>query len=273
MPTHSSQPLKHASPFSADALAGRVVLVTGAAGTYGRAISYALASAGARVVMTDVDGEALDAARLAVRDAGFGVASLVVADMTRVEDVERLMRDIVTEHGRLDGLVHAAAYLGGVPFLEYEIDAMDRMIALNLRATLVCAQRSARVMAAHGGGSIVLLGSVGSLRAHASAVVYDACKGAVDAGARAMAVDLAPYGIRVNVIAPPRPVDRDAAVRDLWEGTLGLGADGILKRDLANAVVFLHSSASERMTGQVLVVDNGLTASLRWQAPHVVADT
>jgi NAD(P)-dependent dehydrogenase (short-subunit alcohol dehydrogenase family) len=256
--------------FAETALANRVVLVTGAAGRYGQAIAHALGRAGATVAMSDVDASALDAARGALADAGTTPASALVADLVDAVQVERLVDDVASAHGRLDALVHCPAILGGVPVLEYELDAIDRMLTVNLRAALLCSQRCARMMSACGGGSIVLIGSVGSARAHPSAVVYDACKGALDAGARAMAVDLAPHGVRVNVLSPPAPADGWRTVAELFEGDLALGADGILKRDLANAAIFLVSDASVRVTGQVLFVDNGLTATLRWPSGGLV---
>lgn len=243
-------------------LRGKVIIVAGAGGTYGAAISLALALAGASLFMCDVNAAALGARQRSIQaiSRNANVQSMSV-DLTDDADVARLTTSAASAWGGIDGFIHCAALLGGKPFLDYPIEEMDQMLRLNLRSVIVSAQSVAHRM--RNGGSIVLIGSVGSSRAHADAVVYDACKGALVAGARAMAVDLAAIGLRVNVVAPSRPVDRTESLEKMLTSSLSLGEDGILRRDLANAVVFFASEYSRHITGQTLYVDNGLTATLR----------
>ena len=240
----------------------KVAVVTGAGGTFGSAIAYALIRAGACVVLNDIEEEALGRVEgeISQRLSPPNKITRVIADVTLSTDVVRLIDTTLSSYGRLDILVNCAALLGGYPFLDYPEEEMKRMINLNLLGTLLCSQQAARAMKKSGGGCIIHIGSVGSARAQPNAVVYDACKGALDAGARAMAVDLAKYGIRINVISPSRP----AAEEDYGTSGPPLGSDGITRQDLADAVVFFASDYSKRITGQSIWVDNGLTATLRW---------
>lgn len=249
-------------------LAGRVAAVTGGGGRYGLAIAAALGEAGAALELIDVDAERV---MRAAEDVHALTGATVRGHALDVRDdggLEDLVGRIAAEHGRLDVWVNAAAVLGGMPFLTYDRAALDRTLDVNLRAALVGSQLAARVMVAGGrGGGIVHVGSVGSQRAHHDAVVYDATKGALDAAARAMAVDLRPHRIRVNVVAPVRPADGARPLHELRTALATPSDDGVLRRDVADLVVFLASDLAGRITGQVIAVDDGLLATLRWRGP------
>ena len=176
-------------------LDGKVAIVTGAVRNFGKAIAKGLLEAGAFVAINDCDREALEITTDELAQITGDRHSIldVLGDISVETEVDSLIGSVINHFGRLDVLINNAALKGGKPFLEYPITEIDRMIAVNLRGVLLCSQRASRVMAESGkGGSIIQIGSVNSARASASAVVYASCKGALDAGTRAMAVDLVP---------------------------------------------------------------------------------
>ncbi len=236
---------------------GTVAVVTGAAGRFGLCIARTFHSAGAAVVLVDLDAGRLTEITDELNSIRPASATAIPADLTAPAVAAGLVNTAVSAHGRVDVLVNCAGQLGGSHFLDYDEAALRSMIDLNLTAALLCSHAAARVMAAGKGGTILHIGSVGSVRGHADAVPYDASKGGLDAAARAMAVDLALHDIRVNVIAPSRPATPESAEPP------ALGSGVVLPEDVANLAVFLASGHAVRITGQVIFVDNGLTATLR----------
>ena len=242
------------SPFQ---LQGKVALVTGAGRGIGRACAQALAQAGARVIAvarTPADIEPL------AREAG-GAIEAWSADVT-----EAGFLDSVEALERLDILVNNAGTNQPEPFLEVSLEALDSLLALNLRAAFRVAQACARVMDKAGRGSIV---HMSSQMGHVGAVnrsVYCMTKHGIEGLSKAMAVELAPRGIRVNTVAPTfidtpltRPMlENPDFNRDVLR-RIPLGKLGRL-HDVAHAVVFLASDASAMVTGDSLKVDGGWTA-------------
>ena len=234
-------------------LDGRLALVTGAGGGIGRGIAERFAAEGARVVVNDLDGEAAEAVAARIG------ASAVAADVSRGEDVDRLFGGLE----RVDVLVNNAGLIDvGRHVLDGDDAWFDHVIGVNLRGQFSCAVRAARIMAGHGGGAIVNVSSVGAHAAHRGMVAYDASKGGVEAMTRALAVDLAPYGVRVNAIAPGdievRGGDPEAARGEAVPiGRVGTPAD------IAGAAVFLASEDAAYVTGVTIAVDGGLLAQLR----------
>ncbi len=214
-------------------------------------------AAGAAVVLVDMHGDKLTEVTAELNSLRPSSATAIPADLTAPGAAADLISTAVSAHGRVDVLVNCAGKLGGSYFLDYDEAELRSMIELNLTAALLCSQAAARVMASGTGGTILHIGSVGSVRGHSDAVPYDATKGGLDAAARAMAVDLAQHDIRVNVIAPSRPAT-DASAEPP-----ALGSGVVLPEDVANLAVFLASKQAARITGQVIFVDNGLTATLR----------
>jgi len=246
-------------PLTTD-LRGRTAIVTGAGGAIGGATARTLAQSGAQVVATDRRAEPLAAVVDAIVGQG-GRAHAVTADMASVADIDRLFAEAQRTAGPLRILVNCAALVDTTgAALDFDDARVDEILAINLRAPLLCALRAARLMAAHGGGVIVTVTSVGgSQRAHHNNLVYDVTKGGLDAMTRALATDLGPSGIRVNAIAPA------ATTTDPPEGR---GADLPLRRggapeDQAWAVLYLVSDAARFVTGHILHVDGGLMAQLR----------
>jgi 3-oxoacyl-[acyl-carrier protein] reductase len=246
-------------PLVAD-LGGRVAIVTGSTSGIGRGTALVLAEAGAKVVVNGRRAHLVESAVREIRAQG-GEAHGVVADLARIGEIDRLFAETAAVFGPVRILVNCAGLVDtrGQP-LEFTDARVEEILAVNLRAPLLCALRAARVMAAHGGGCIVNVSSVGaSQRAHHRNAIYDTAKGGLDGMTRALAVDLGPLGIRVNAIGP-------ASTRELPPE--GRGQDLPLRRggtpeDQAWAILYLVSDAARFVTGQVLYVDGGLIAQLR----------
>jgi NAD(P)-dependent dehydrogenase (short-subunit alcohol dehydrogenase family) len=242
-------------------LAGKVAIVTGAAGGIGAGCAARFRDEGAEVVASD----------LAPPDAALGIADLpfVRCDVSHADDVAQLVETALGRRGRIDALVHCAALLGGSgPFLEVTRESWESYIHVNLTGTFLVGQAVARAMAKTGGGRIVAIGSVNSFAAEPTAAPYVASKGGVRLLTKAMAVDLARHGITVNMIAPgpiitPRNAETFASppLVQSFERLVPVGVAGG-PADIANAAVFLCEEASRYVTGTEIVVDGGTLALL-----------
>jgi 3-oxoacyl-[acyl-carrier protein] reductase len=248
-------------------LAGQVAVVTGSSRGIGFAIANRLASDGAHVVMNGRHRATLMAAAQRVRADG-RVVDTVIGDVGDPADVERLFRYVVETHGRIDILVNNAALANPTAhFLEMGLDHWSEVIRSNLSSVFLCSRRAALEMARlETPGVIVNISSWGALRAHRSHAAYDAAKGGVEALTRAIALDLASFGIRVNSVAPG-PIRTDGQSESTEEtnrrgAVVPLGRLG-LPEDVASAVAFLCSDGARFITGQTIVVDGGAIAQLR----------
>ena len=254
---------------------GKVAAVTGAGSGIGRGIAVALANAGARVVVNDLVEDGLDETLELVAAAGSeGVAS--IGDVRRREDVQRLVDDAAASFGGLDVMVANAA-VGLYADLEVMTeDEIDRILDVNLKGALTCAQLAIPALRARGGGSIVFVSSVQAYETLRGCVVYGAAKAGLVVAARALAVEVGEHGIRVNAIAPGT-IDTPMLQRDL-DGMNTADAGGFLERvrsanalgrigtveEVADVVVFLVSDAARYVTGTTVVVDGGLLAVRRF---------
>ncbi|MFB7031647.1 MULTISPECIES: SDR family NAD(P)-dependent oxidoreductase [unclassified Streptomyces] len=246
--------------------AGRVALITGGARNIGLAIAFRLAREGAAVAVNGPDPQEAEAAAAMLRAKGLS-AIACPGDVSAPDQVDACVARAVEVLGGLDLLVNnaAAPMLGRGPLLDLDVADWDRSFAVNARGVFLCTVAAARVMPP--GSSIVNISSVGATRAHRAAVAYDASKGAVDAATRAMALELAPHGIRVNGVAPGPVINDRYELLDAEQRRdraqpvpLGRVGDG---SDVAAAVAFLVSEDAAFITGQVLNVDGGLSAQLR----------
>jgi len=267
------------SSLAAWRLDGRVALVAGGGGAIGAALAVGLADAGARVAVADLApervAEAADrvtAAMGRVGGADGGACLAVPANLTDPADAARVVDAVVERFGRLDVIVNAiGGGAGKVIFAAeaYPLDAWDWILELNLRSTLVATQPAVRAMIAGGrGGRVVNISSVrAQLGINTGYSAYVAAKGAVSSLTRQWAVEWAHHGITVNAIAPTF-VDTpqvamlldDAAFRAGVVSRIPLGRIGRTD-DLIGAVQFFCSDASAFVTGQILTIDGGLTAT------------
>ena len=249
-----------------DELEGKVAIVTGGAQGIGYAIAHRYAAEGARVVIADINGEA--AAEAAAKITGDGGQALAVpADVGDAADVDRVVDTALDRFGAVDILVNNA---GDVSTLRHFLDGdeqwWDDMIRTNLKGHYLFIRRVAKIMVAARGGTIINMSSGGANRSHRGAVGYDASKGAIEAMTRSLAIELAPYGIRVNALVPgliaTRPAHLAPAARKLRDETVPLGRGGRAD-DLAGPAVFLASADAEYVTGICLVVDGGVLVQQR----------
>lgn len=242
-------------------LDGKVAVITGAGHGIGRGIAERFADEGAQVVVNDVDEARAAEAAAAIGDAAIAVA----ADVSRSLDVDRLFDTAIKTFGGVDVLVNNAGLIDVERhFLEADEEWWDRVLDVNLKGQFLCALRAAQWMARHGGGSMINLSSGGARAAHRGMVAYDASKGGVEGMTRALALDLAPYGIRVNALAPGAinvmGLDEEEAARR--GETVPLGRVGTAE-DMAGPAVFLASDDARYVTGTFLSVDGGLLAQQR----------
>lgn len=259
------------------ALSGRTVLVTGAARNIGRAIAIRCGSEGARVAVNDVDATGAAAVVGQLRDVGVD-AHLAVGDMSDFAQVDQVFAQTENALGVVDVLVNNAYARSGQTvwsnFLSVEPSDWELFVGKNMNMLYGCTQRAARGLAANGQkGSIINISSIGAERAHRNSIPYDSVKGAMESFTRAVAVDLAPWNIRVNALRPGaiavegEPLAAEGK-EDLRAAQIPLGRPGA-PADVAAAVIFLASAESAYVTGQIFNIDGGMMAQGR--APQVEA--
>ena len=243
-------------------LDGKTALVTGAGRGIGRACALALAAAGAALVLVSrTESELVEVAEAITADGG--TARPFVLDVTRSDAV----RDAFAGLGRLDILVNNAGINRPQPFLEVDEPTLDLLLGLNVRAAFIVAQSAARLMAVQGGGVIVNMSSqMGHVGSERDRTVYVMTKHALEGLTKAMAVELAPKGVRVVSVAPTfiatplaQPFLDDPATRKWILDHIPMARIGTVE-EVALAVVFLASPAAALVTGSSLLVDGGWTA-------------
>ncbi len=246
-------------------LTGKVAVITGSSRGIGRAIAEAMARAGAKVVISSRKAPACDAVAAAIVAAG-GEALAVPCNISDRAQLEALIARTVGHFGRLDILVGNAAvnpYFG--PMATMPDEAYERIMGSNVRSNFWLCNMAATRMAETGGGSIILISSIGANQGSATLGVYGISKAADFALVRKLAIEWGPSGIRANGIAPG--LIRTDFSRALWENAelLRRVEEGTpLRRigqpeDISGAAVFLASRAAAYLTGQTLIIDGGLT--------------
>jgi len=246
-------------------LAGQVAVVTGSSRGIGLGIALRLAREGMQVVVNSRSAADTESTAAALRSLG-ATALAVPADVGRTSDVDRLFDATLQAFGRVDLLINNAADLRRRRFFEVDEALLDAQLASNIRGPYLCSHRAAEIMRQTGGGNIIHISSVGGLRAHWPGLPYDMTKGAIDAMTRAMSLELASFGIRVNSIAPGPIYNRGG------DPALGPWAAAARKRvplarlgttlEIGAVAAFLASPDSSYITGQIIYVDGGLTAQL-----------
>ena len=243
----------------------KIILVTGAGQNTGLGIAGRFAAEGATVFLNDRTSQSVNCALATLRRRGYKRLVGVPGDISVPAEVEAMFRQIATRAKRLDVLVNNAAHLGvGPEFLETKLAFFEAVVRVNLAGTFHVSQQAARMMKPRGQGAIVNLGSNVSTRAIHKRCAYLASKGGIDALTLAMAVDLAPHGIRVNTVAPGYiHSDRWATLARAQvrrrRANVPLGREATAE-DIAQAVLFLASDQAANITGARLVVDGGCSA-------------
>jgi NAD(P)-dependent dehydrogenase (short-subunit alcohol dehydrogenase family) len=244
-------------------LSGKVVLVTGAQQGIGAAMAREFAAAGADIAINWLDDEGA-AQRVADQVRAFGRRAIMLqADVSQLEQVEAMVSAAREGLGSIDVLINNAAVFPRVPFLEMTEHDWDQVLDVNLKGLCFCAQYVAKAMVAAGRmGAIINITSGAALRGSPRGVHYVASKGGVLSLTRAMALELAPYRIRVDAIAPgltdtaqPRYGSTEAEIAEMARA-IPLGRIA-RPDDIARAAVFLASENAGFVTGQTLHVNGG----------------
>lgn len=266
------------SPFD---LSGKVAVVSGALGLLGRQHCATLAGAGARVVLTDLNADALEVAAQRCREQGAADALGVAADITSESDVNRLRDATLSRFGRIDTLINNAAIddkftadaASESSFEHYGLERFRRQLEVNVTGVFLCCQRLGSVMAEQGKGSIVNVASTYGLvapnqdlyrredgtQAFWKGAAYPASKGAVLQLTRFLAAYWGEKGVRVNALCPGGvEAGQDAYFRARYAERTPLKRMSS-PHDYRGALLFLASDASAYMTGASLVVDGGFT--------------
>lgn len=246
-------------------LTGRVAVVTGAGRGLGRSMALALAAAGADVVVSSRTAGDLESLREEINALGRGCQP-ITADCTVEADCERLVSGAQEAFGRLDILVNNAGINIRKPVLELAAEEFRSVLATNLDGYFLCGRAAGRAMVAQGSGKVINISSIMGRVVLATQAAYASSKGAIEQLTKVMAVEWAEAGVQVNAIAPTyfeteltRPLFEDAARHDLIVERTPMRRWG-QPHELAGAVIFLASGASDYVTGHTLVVDGGWTA-------------
>ncbi len=247
-------------------LEGKTAMITGSGSGLGLAVARGFAMAGANLVLVDARLETVEAVAAELKQAGYR-ASAVKANVTSAEEVKAAVDTAVKEFGGLDALVNCAGITRRMPLEEFDEEAWDLVLAVNLKGTFLCTKYAAQEMLKRGKGTIVNFGSLGSLVAIPQSTAYCASKGGVAMFTKTAAVEWATRGVRVNAVIPgtfntpllKQCIDEKPAYGEemLRRFPIGRFAN---PEEIVGACVFLSSDASSYVVGHLLAVDGGCIA-------------
>ena len=243
----------------------RAAVVTGGASGIGREVALALAGRGAAVAVADINREGAETVAQALAEGGTR-AEAIACDVSRPEQAEAMIARAADAFGTVDILVHSAGVGVERSVLDTTPEDWRRIIDIDLSGTFYCCQAAARHMVERGYGRIVTLASTAGVRGGTGRAAYGAAKGGVIALTKVMAVELAPYGITVNALAPGAIETElvakmhSAETRTVYRAGIPLDRYGTPEESAA-AALFLASEEARYVTGHVLAVDGGFLAA------------
>ncbi len=246
-------------------ITGKTALVTGAGRGIGRVLVQALAEAGCDIALMGLHKENLDRAAMEINKAGVKAITLE-ADVSKKDSVRESFSRIKDEFGKLDICVNNAGVSMQVPAEEMAEEDWDSIIDINMKGVFFCCQEAAKIMIPQKSGTIINIGSISgsAVNVPQKQGVYNTSKAGVVMLSKSLAVEWAPYGIRVNSISPgyiktEMTLETMSALFPQWESLTPMGRLGEAE-ELRGALLYLASDASTYMTGHDLIVDGGYTA-------------
>ena len=252
--------VKQYNPFSLD---GKTIMVTGASSGIGRQCAIDCAKIGARVVAVGRNQERLNEVVNLMEGNGVSYSF----DLANIESIKELVTEIVEDHGRLDGFIHAAGIEITTPIKLSNSEEYESLFKVNCISAFEIVKHLCGIRTFNKGGSIVLISSISGVIARKGLSAYAASKGALMSSARVMALEMAPREIRVNTVSPGtiltpmmqkalEVMSEEERSKRVEGFPLGLGHT----TDVSNACIYLLSNASRWVTGQNFIIDGGYTA-------------
>lgn len=249
-------------------LDGKVAIVTGGAGGIGEALAMGLAAQGATVVVASRNQAAIDQVAAEITEKTGNAALAVAVDVTDEASVANLVDTVMKKYGKIDILVNAMGMNIKRDAFEFPMEDWDKLFSVNVKGTMIACKVVGRVMREQKRGAIVNLSSVRGIRGYTGGNTgYCATKGAVELITKALALEWAPAGIRVNALGPAlvitpgtKHIAENPELAKKYASAVPMGRIG-LPEDMVGAVVYLASDAASFVTGQTIYVDGGLTAA------------
>lgn len=243
----------------------QVALVVGGAQGIGKAIAVRLAREGATLVIGDIDRKMMARAAREISSSG-GNARTVYCDVRRRGQVERMVKDVIRRHGRIDVLMYVAGVGKGVPFVKTEEKLWDWTLDINLKGAFLVARAVVPHMVRRRRGKLVFMASTNSWDAEAELAPYNASKAGVFILAKTLARELGRYGINSNAVGPglirtrlTAPMLKDPKFMNKYENLIPVGRLGV-PEDVAGPAAFLASRDADYVNGVLLFVDGGQLA-------------